>query len=232
MKNIKWTPKSYGAEMLATRPKPARHYIPEWYLKTPMFDTKKEKISAQGKADPSVRACMSFSDSFQMGYIQETWCDILVTPDSNGGANLVASMTNPPLIIQRKGMSYKIPNDYYQVDVSWQLQWIPKLPKGYSMIYTSPLNREDLPFTTVSGVVDNDVFFYENAANYPFMVKKGFEGIIPAGTPFMQMIPFKRDEWKSEYKEHVMKNQLLANKINSTFWGAYRKNFWIKKTFK
>ena len=64
------------------------------------------------------------------------------------------------------------------------------------------------------------------------MVKKGFEGIIPAGTPFMQMIPFKRDEWKSEYKEHVMKNQLLANKINSTFWGAYRKNFWIKKTFK
>jgi hypothetical protein len=64
------------------------------------------------------------------------------------------------------------------------------------------------------------------------MIKEGFEGLIPKGTPFMQMIPFKRDDWKSEFKEHDFKDQLLANVVHSSFWGVYHKQFWHKKTFK
>jgi hypothetical protein len=42
----------------------------------------------------------------------------------------------------------------------------------------------------------------------PFFLIIGFSGVIPAGTPYVQMIPFKREDWASEI---VIEN---PNKIN------------------
>lgn len=225
-----FTPKSDYAEMLVPKPKPAINYLPEWYRGTKMFETRKPMINSQGGANTTVRSCMAFADSYTMGYIQETWCDLLV--HSQGDKCIVIeSMQHPPTLTRNDDISFNIPSDYYQSDLSWQIQWIPKLPPGYSMMYVQPLNRWDLPFETVSGVVDNDTFFYENAGNYPVMIKKGFTGIIPKGTPFIQMIPFKRDEWTSSFTEHDPKQQILANAVNGKFWGGYKKMFWNRKIF-
>jgi hypothetical protein len=68
------------------------------------------------------------------------------------------------------------------------------------VLITSPLNRLDLPFRSLTAVIDADVFYHilpdpmQGGGNYPFYLNRGFEGIIPIGTPMCQYIPFKREK--------------------------------------
>jgi hypothetical protein len=66
-------------------------------------------------------------------------------------------------------------------------------------LITHPINRYDLPFTSVSGLADYDV--YPLPGNVSFHIKEGFEGTIPAGTPIMQIIPIKREDWEHNINE-------------------------------
>ena len=45
------------------------------------------------------------------------------------------------------------------------------------------------------GIVDTDRS--PQPINFPFFIKKNFVGTIEVGTPVVQLIPFKRDDWKS-----------------------------------
>ena len=59
------------------------------------------------------------------------------------------------------------------------------------------------------------------------------DGLIPAGTPIMQVIPFKRDDWKSYANEYDSKEQIHKHqKIRKHLFGGYKKEHWQKKTFK
>jgi hypothetical protein len=79
--------------------------------------------------------------------------------------------------------------------------------------------------------VDTDT--YNGGINFPFVLNDPtFEGLIPAGTPMVQVIPFKRDSWKSTIDlstDSIMKSErLLATK----FYDRYKKLFWSKKEYK
>jgi hypothetical protein len=71
----------------------------------------------------------------------------------------------------------------------------------------------------------------ENNTNHPFFIQEEFEGIIPKGTPYMQMIPIKRDSWKSEFAEYDPMLSLSVGKIRQYFMGGYKKMFWQKKEY-
>jgi hypothetical protein len=93
-----------------------------------------------------------------------------------------------------------------------------------------PVNRYDLPFITLTGVVDSDIAM--SPGNLPFFIKKDFEGIIPKGTPIVQIFPFKRDDWKSQEDmslvEEGKKETLLALRLA---FGYYKSYVWKKKTY-
>ena len=58
-----------------------------------------------------------------------------------------------------------------------------------------------------------------------------FRGLIPAGTPLAQVIPFKRDIWKSYVgydKKEIYKQE---RQLYSVFFDAYKKMFWDKKQY-
>jgi hypothetical protein len=101
-----------------------------------------------------------------------------------------------------------------------------KLPKGYSALFTHPLNRFDLPFFTASGIVDAD--YGMGGGGVSFCIDKNFEGVIPAGTPIVQIFPFKRDDWKSEYLQNT-KEIVWNPRKNISGW--YRKNVWKRKHY-
>jgi hypothetical protein len=233
MKKVKFVPKSYEAELLVPKPLPANKYMPDWYKKMPVFKNNKIEIdSFNGRANLTAKACVPFSDSFSMGYIVETWCDINIESGEDEESINYAYSSSPQIIEHRDSTTNNWSDSYYKMDFAWKLQWIPQLPSGYSMLYTHPFNRPELPFLSLTGIVDSDRFNYEGGANHPFLIKKGFSGIIPAGTPFLQMIPFKRDNWASEFEDHNEKNQLKAILPRKYFWGGYKKMFWNKKVFK
>ena len=62
--------------------------------------------------------------------------------------------------------------------------------------------------------------------NFPFFIKEGFTGLIPYGTPIVQIIPFKRDDWKSKFSFSTVKQadlfQFAKKKIVNRYKTFYR----------
>jgi hypothetical protein len=123
------------------------------------------------------------------------------------------------------------PAGYSLEHTIFQTQAAVKLPDGYSAIFTHPLNRFDLPFITLSGVVDGP--FVVHNGNIPFHIKDGFEGVIPKGTPIMQIIPFKRENWESKFKKGVWEEgQANVNNDDYREGNWYRRRKWQKKSYR
>lgn len=232
--DIKFVPYSEDSEINVPMPKPAKNYMPKWFKDMPQFHDEKF-IRIKSKKDvmstsATAKSCAPFMDTFLTGYIQETWCDILITVDSY---NVGYNWANGPQPLEiRSNIKYAvpIPEEYYQIEFEWRTQWEPKTPKGWSSLYMHPLNQPDLPFYSMSGIVDTDKFHMGGA--FPFFIKKGFTGVIPAGTPMYQIIPFQRKEWKSsaeEFDDRVWRKRHFAT--TKYFTGGYRKLFWQKKSY-
>jgi hypothetical protein len=112
----------------------------------------------------------------------------------------------------------------------WHNDFLIKTPKGFSVLFTHPLNRLDLPFFTLSGLVDCDK--YNSPIHFPFLLKRGFEGIIESGTPIAQIVPVKRELWKS--KKYLFNSDKIYQNQRTflrTFSDYYKKKVWIKKNY-
>ena len=89
-----------------------------------------------------------------------------------------------------------------------------------------------MPFQTLSGIIDSDVYNHGRNGNFPFYLENDFEGIIPAGTPLYQIIPIKREDWKSTTSDFDYETMTKKHhEVRKYFSDAYRKLFWQKKIF-
>lgn len=231
VKNIEFIPCSETVPLVVPSPIPAKKFIPEWYKSAPVFDPKKPDFAGPGKEvkNLGIKRCMPFLDALTAGYIQTTWCDIYI--ESSNGAITVRSASGPDIILARESSHVDMGPDFYNIEFTWKTPWLPKLESGYSVMLSHPVNRFDLPFITLTGIIDSDVFYHTPSGNLPFYIRKGFSGLIPEGTPMYQIIPIKRDSWKSsvvEYDNAIKKN---FNESFKKFWGFYKNNFWNKKEY-
>lgn len=83
------------------------------------------------------------------------------------------------------------------------------------------------------GIVDTDK--YASPVNFPFILNDiKFTGLIPAGTPIAQVIPFKRDSWKMNFgSEKEITASIKSDKtLKRKFFDVYRNTFWSSKDFK
>ena len=231
--NIKFFASSQIAEDRVPMPKPARLYVPQWYkdIKNDnSFDFDDKGPLAQLS---DIKRCMPFLDGLTTGYIQETWTDIWIRLNKDGSVSY-ASAIGPDIMASREFQSTPISEKYYQAEFVWKMHWLPKLPKGWSAIITSPMNRPDLPFICLSGIIDSDNFYQTNinGGNYPFFIEQGFQGLIPAGTPMYQIIPFKRETWNSSsVKFDEVKAIKRVVNIKKYFRNGYKKIHWQKKSY-
>ena len=208
----------------------AKLAIPEWYKNSPNFNYKNPTFDGNQVIDVPMKMCMPFLDGLSAGYIQKTWTDIFIRKDGDQVTYRLAY--GPQMMHYREKVSPTIDDSYYQIEWVWRKVWTAQLPKGYSALITHPLNRLDLPFTTMSAVVDADTFFHTSAGNIPFFIKKDFEGRIPAGTPMYQIIPIKRESWESEAQEYNEKEMLKRRALwGRHFWGAYKDHFRQPKNY-
>ena len=75
------------------------------------------------------------------GYIQETWQDLAV--DFRNGRLKVSCPAEPMMFDSRESLSLPLHKSFYQTEFFWKAPWIPKLPSGWSMHYTNPLNHTE-----------------------------------------------------------------------------------------
>lgn len=217
-------------------PKPASLYIPEWYAKSERYldGDKKPALRSDFSSNSGLKTCVPFLDCFMTGYVMETWVDIQVKKISEDNVIISWAHGPDPVLEREKQLGALIPRPagHHDNHFAWRTQWGVKIQRGYSILMTHPLNRFDLPFTTLSGIVDADQF--SNNGNLPFFIKKDFEGLIPAGTPFAQIIPIKREGWKSEEpsKEDIKEATQNAYDTKRVISGFYKNFKWIKKDYK
>lgn len=232
MKTVKWNPTSELAGQVLSQPSPSRNYQPQWYKKLTAFFDNKTVFAPDGTVNKTLKLCQPFTDSLNAGYIMETWQDIHFSFD--GDAFEYSFPTKPDIIDNRDRASMDMGENYHSVEFVFHPAWTPELPAGWSMLYVHPLNRPELPFFVPSGIIDSDKFVTTSErSSLPFYMKKGFSGILPAGTPFVQLIPVKREDWVSKKMpfEQAKASRIAYQNLHN-FWGGYKKYFWSKKSYK
>lgn len=213
-------------------PKPAVNNLPEWYKKQEGYKDGKPQMQEDGLLNTTVKKCMPFFDAMTFGYLIFNTSDITVVQKDG----------KPYYYWKDDSVNFHENNQFLEHKLAKSFSAIPKFtnpytiitPKGYSCFFTTPIHH-DLPFTVLEGVVDTDSGI-TGVPNIVFALNNPlFEGVIPAGTPMVQVIPFKREDWKMKIttkdkfeKEKTRTKLIMTGHISN----AYKNFFWKKKEFK
>lgn len=227
-KKIGFMPMSASVESKLDRPMPAKKFVPKWYKESTTFIGGKMQVSDSG-LNKDLKLCIPFLDALTAGYCIELSCDLHISRDKDG-VNFFWHEEPYPIQSRPDAIASLLPTPagHAKKLYAWSIHWATITPPGYSAIFCHPLNRYDLPFTTTSGIMDTDS--YHPGGEVPFFLRADFQGVIPAGTPIIQVIPFKRDSWKSNAVPHnsnaILKLQYAVSRV---LFGGYAKTFWKKK---
>jgi hypothetical protein len=225
-----------------SKPEPISKTIPDWYRNADRFAKdpatgKHWEMPESGGKIPTWKACPAIYDVMGSGYTYKTPCDIQFYEDAEGNIQAkVLDDQHQNFLMDRVPLAqFPHPPGYHHKHFAWWADWAIELPEGYSALYTQPMNRFELPFLTTSGIVDNDKVHIPGTM--PFFLRKGVQGILPAGTPYAQIIPFKREHWESEIDVSLSQEEMIAkNKDNSAKYrkpdgGVYLKEVWERRKY-
>ena len=248
-KEIKFISHQNYVDLNEDYPSPIKLNIPEWYKKLEHGNFIGEQMTIKG--------CMPFLDTLTTGYLlkiaqdfqleHNVWNEELKTMDSfyatgslfddimkAKGINLNSQKPDIHGHSQIKGSPYVKKNKNLNI-YKIMNPWIIKTPPGYSCLFLPPLNNTDDRFSIIPGIVDTDQFPRE--VNFPIIINgdkyKTLKTIIEKGTPYVQVIPFRRESWKMKI---IGQNTDKFNQ-KKIFYGLkvlhnYKKRFWSKKTWK
>ena len=222
------------------KPVPASKEIPKWYSKADRFmkdENNKHFIDPEGYAYPTFKACHPFMDSMISGYVLKTPCDVhfFINDDGNISCRIDDEKYKNFCTDKAPMDQFHTPIGYHSEHFGWFIDWGIVLPKGYSSLFLTPVNRFDLPFLNTTGIVDNDITHL--SGNVPFFLIKGWTGTIPEGTPYIQIFPFKREDWKAEYVEEDSailgtKNHDISLKYRTPLeQGVYKNTEWNRRIY-
>lgn len=235
---IKFAPSFRQPGHRLSSPEPATKHVPEWYKSLAKFNKSNDDITLDPQnnlgtdgAQVSTKMCMPFLDATTAGYMYVLEDDLYVDLDKDGKPTL-SWKGDVMLVDKRPIIDIVIPDNCHPIHYGWRMNWYYETPPGYSVLITHPMNRYDLPFYVQSGIVESDIWGLP--VFIAFFLKRNFRGVIPKGTPIMQIIPFKRDSWELEVidtDEELDKHELRAENRRSMLYGYYKKTAWRKKLF-
>ncbi len=180
---------------LLPEPVPAARALPDWLRDMP---GQVEAPSLGGEAVRTLKHCPPIIDAMSMGILIPLVCDLHIQDghvhwDWDPPVLTDSDMTRAPVGLHVPEQAQGVP---FPIAVNAVLKfmnfWTLSAPDGYSILFTHPLNRPDLPFRTLSGVVDCDRFG-DGFVHFPALwTDAGFAGTLPAGTPVAQALVVPR----------------------------------------
>jgi hypothetical protein len=234
-------------------PTPTQSVIPQWYKDADRFAkmpngeyyaatqmvcpvTKEGTANDRGKI-PTWKACPAIMDAFSTGYVFKTPCDLKFFKNGFGAINVeIIDPKHKDFCTQRPPMpQFEHPKGFYKDHFAWSSDWGLELPDGYSALFMTPMNRFDLPFMNTVGIVDSDKVHL--LGSFPFFIAEGWEGTIPAGTPYLQVLPFKRENWSHELELQTQETIYAKMISNANFYrqpdgGIYKNKVWSRREYK
>jgi hypothetical protein len=225
-------------------PQPIKLNIPNWFKKLEHTVHK-----------PTIKGCMPFLDTLTYGYLlrlpQDLIIEIYKDENNNFQGTFNPAAKQAESVVRKYMLNLNYHNEQHspiQLEGSPLLNknyggsilkiinpWRIKTPKGYSCLFLPPMNNCDDRFSIIPAIVDTDVLPFE--INFPIIINGDkypvLETTIKKGTPYVQIIPFKRNSWKMTLKSRTQKDIQ-----NSRLWfglrllNIYKEKYWSKKSWK
>ncbi|GLQ78256.1 hypothetical protein GCM10007881_17720 [Mesorhizobium huakuii] len=212
------------------RPIPARGALPEWLRAMPAT----AYSAIHGRDIRTLKQCPPVVDAMTYGFMVLLPCDVVVDkgtfswdwqipePVTQNHPRAPLSFHTPG---QLAGSPFATPG---QAALKFNSFWTIELEDGWSLFATHPVNREDLPFRLVTGLVDSDRFS-DGGINFPAVwTEPGFSGVLGKGTPVAQCFAVPRAAQQLEYEVFDEERQAsYARTVASVLStpGVYRKRF-------
>ena len=217
-------------EGIVPAPTPAVQGLPTWLRAMPS----QAFSAAVAHEDDTVKRCPPFVDAMTSGFLIPLLCDVRVRDGEFSWDNELPTGSSLPF--PRSPISFHDPSQaadtpLFDADrflIKFNNVWTIEAPEGYALLFTHPVNRFDLPFTTLTGLVDCDR--YRDAwIHFPAQWRdENFNGVLPKGTPVAQCFPVKREPWRAETAalteaEAGRAHELLTEMERDS--GVYRRRF-------
>ena len=198
-------------------PRPAIEDLPEWFKDT------------HDDPETSITQCMPAMDYITSGYIiynsYEYQLEEKVINFKKGLA--IESVNSRPEKLKKPTVfhhpSCPTPNvekNFWRIDTDWQI----KTPPGYSCLIIQPFYEFNKNYQIMPAIVDTDRYDY--TLNVKGYLTGKSHAVLP-GEKLVQVIPFKRENWT-----HTTNCKRLHSHLLHYIYGAYRKLFHSKKSYK
>ena len=220
----------------AMPPVQASKFWPEWFKKQGgaknwELGSEKNGMAPDGSHQEgyqTVKSCPAVLDVLNMGYIIPLWCDYKVkriekSPRVSQGIvwrmpagpfnNMFGAATHP----HEQMDAYPFPPDTFEGTFKLLNPWGVKTPKGYSCYVCAPHYNKHGNLEILNGVIDTDIY-HELHVNTWFTAPANEEITLNMGMPIVQIIPFKREEYKMDIK--VGDQDSMHNKVTQFIHNA------------
>ena len=176
-------------------PTPARAQIPAWYrdLSPDVF------YQALGQDIPTAKRCPPFVDALLTGFYLPLSVDLDYDGENFLWRPLPTTGTEPypttPISFHAPEQVAATPlGEERREIVKFITFWSIDITPGWSLLITHPAHQLDLPFRTISAVVDADLYTRVSFIQIPTLwMSKGKPCRLARGTPVAQCIPVPRD---------------------------------------
>lgn len=224
-------------------PQPSTKFFPSWVKNLGSCEDKDYNnvkvpyVSRNGnlQGNQTIKKCVPVTDMMGAGYTIPLWMTMVVekTEESihfNWGlsnekdrvplaSHHIDQVRNSFLAEQGHG------NQIFKLTSPWRIT----TPKGVSCLLISPFYSNP-PLKILPAIVDTD---QQHEINFPFLYNPEIgDHIIDAGTPLVQVIPFRRETWVGKISSfpHTLWEKEDA-KYNSKLYDVYRRMFHSKKKY-
>ena len=221
-------------EGIVPPPFPAVQGLPDWFKVMPH----KVFNPSLGMETQTVKKCPSFVDAMAYGFLIPLAADLEIRHgefswNSEIREGFAGGFSHSPIDFHDPSQVAGTPffNDDRYI-IKFNCFWTIEAPPGYSLLFTHPVNRVDLPFTTVTGLIDSDTFHDMPMSFAARWDVPDFNGVLPKGTPVVQCLPVKRESWSGQFEALSAEETtrlLDMKKAIGREAGIYRRQFRVPK---
>lgn len=168
--------------------------VPDWLKNMP------PEVEIPGGKLNTAKVCMPFVDAMSSGY----FIPLRATIRFSMREGQALDYDHPDFLEHGKAVTYQPAPGYRGAPFERTLvvkfinHWIIKTPPGYSTLILPLLNQQTMPFQILSGVVDTDTYYRPIYLPALCLMAAGTQCVLERGAPLVQVIPFRREAWRSE----------------------------------
>lgn len=212
-------------------PVPAGQMLPDWFQNMgtdiPDYNAPFPRVGEWIKefTGHTIKKCPAVIDYLTEGYIIPLWSDILIQKigDRIHWENNQLDIGIIEFHNFEQAPTYPYQGNDHRHPLKFISPWWFKTPPGWSTLFMAPQLHKQDNYTLIPGIVETDSF---NQINFPGIWHTEGDTILKRGTPFLHVIPFKREKYSHNNRIATAEDHDLITSeqtaLRSKFTGGYR----------